>query len=79
MSETKALFDILRQTADGRSVDAIERLVRDGSDRDLCRINALSFATAANVDVEHAIAAFLHASQRHKPSPMRDQNLTVGA
>jgi class 3 adenylate cyclase len=63
MSETKALFDILRQTADGRSVDAIERLVRDGSDRDLCRINALSFATAANVDVEHAIAAFLHASR----------------
>ncbi|WP_315834596.1 adenylate/guanylate cyclase domain-containing protein [Bradyrhizobium prioriisuperbiae] len=63
MSEIKALFDILRQTADGRSVEAIDRLVREGSDRALCRINVLDFAAAADVDVEHAIAAFLHASR----------------
>jgi class 3 adenylate cyclase len=63
MSETKALFDVLRQTADGKSVDAIERLVRDGSDRALCRINVLDFATVSSIDVEHAIAAFLHASR----------------
>jgi class 3 adenylate cyclase len=63
MTETKALFDVLRQTADARSVDAIERAVRDGSDRDLCRINALEFAQKQNLDVEHVIAAFLHASR----------------
>jgi class 3 adenylate cyclase len=63
MSDTKALFDAMRQTADGRAVDAIEQLVREGSDRALCRINALDFAAASNLDVEHAIAAFLHASR----------------
>lgn len=63
MTETKALFDVLRQTAEARSVDAIERVVRDGSDRDLCRINALDFARREDIDVEHVIAAFLHASR----------------
>jgi class 3 adenylate cyclase len=63
MSETKALFDVLRQSVDGKTVDAIERLVRDGSDRALCRINVLDFAGAAGVDAELATAAFLHASR----------------
>jgi class 3 adenylate cyclase len=63
MSETRALFDAVRNSADGQSVDAIERLAREGSDRDLCRINVLDFAAAANLDVERAIAAFLHASR----------------
>ncbi|MGO9357258.1 MAG: adenylate/guanylate cyclase domain-containing protein [Xanthobacteraceae bacterium] len=63
MSETKALFDVLRQSVDAKTVDAIERLVRDGSDRALCRINVLDFATAAGVDAELATAAFLHASR----------------
>src|SRR5882724_10694030 len=63
MSETKALFDLMRQTADGRSVDAIECLIRDGSDRDLCRINVLDFATKSKLDVERTIAAFLHAAR----------------
>ena len=63
MSENKALFDVLRRSADGDAVDAIERLVSEGSDRDLCRINVLDFAAASKVDVEHAIAAFLHASR----------------
>lgn len=63
MSETKALFDILRQSADTRSAEAIERLVRDGSDRALCRINVLDFSAAADLDVEQTIAAFLHASR----------------
>ena len=34
MSESVALYGILRQTADPACVDAIERLVRDGSDRE---------------------------------------------
>jgi len=63
MTETKALFDVLRQTAEARSVDAIARVVRDGSDRELCRINVLDFAKREDLDVEHVIAAFLHASR----------------
>jgi class 3 adenylate cyclase len=63
MSETKALFDAMRQTADGRAVDAIERLVSEGSDRDLCRINVLDFAAKSEIDTERVITAFLHASR----------------
>lgn len=63
MTETKALFDVLRQTADADAVDAIECEVRDGSDRALCRINAIEFARKQNLDVERVIAAFLHASR----------------
>jgi len=37
MSETKALFDTLRNSADPTVVAAIDSVVRDGSDRQLCR------------------------------------------
>ena len=63
MTETRALFDVLRQSADSRSVEAIERLVADGTDRALCRINVLDFAAANDIDVERAIAAFLHSAR----------------
>jgi class 3 adenylate cyclase len=63
MSEEKALFDLLRQTSDGAVVDAIEHLVHDGTDRDLCRINVLDFAARRGLDVEPVIAAFLHAAR----------------
>jgi len=63
MSEEKALFDLLRQTSDGAVVDAIARLVHDGSDHELCRINVLGFATRTGLDVERTIAAFLHAAR----------------
>ena len=63
MSEADALFPILRQTADPQAVAAIERLVRDGSDRALCRINALAFAKQNGLDEEKVIAAFLHAAR----------------
>jgi class 3 adenylate cyclase len=63
MSETKALFDVLRRTVDGETAAAIERLVTDGTDRQLCRINVLDFANEAGIDVESAIAAFLHAAR----------------
>jgi len=63
MSEEKALFDLLRQTSDGAVVDAIARLVHDGSDRELARINVLAFATQTGLDVERVIAAFLHAAR----------------
>jgi len=61
MSDTDALFDILRQSADGEVVDAIVRLVAEGPDRHLARVNALAFAAREGLDEEKTIAAFLHA------------------
>jgi len=63
MSESKALFDVLRQSADPPSVEAIERRMRDGSDRDLCRLNVLDFANVEGLHEERAVAAFLHAAR----------------
>jgi class 3 adenylate cyclase len=63
MSEAQALFSVLRQSADADSVAAIERLVREAPDRELCRVNALAFARLNGLDEERAIAAFLHAAR----------------
>jgi class 3 adenylate cyclase len=63
MSETEALFNVLRQSADADCVAAIETVVRDAPDRDLCRINVLDFAGKHGLDEEHAVAAFLHAAR----------------
>ena len=63
MSEAQSLFASLRQSADRDVAAAIERLVRDGADRELCRINVLDFAAGAGLDEERAIAAFLHAAR----------------
>ena len=52
MSETKDLFALLRQSADGGVVDAIERLVAEGKDHQLCRINPLAFAARNGLDEE---------------------------
>ena len=62
MSEADALFTALRQASDAESAAAVERLVRDGPDHALNRVNALAFAQAAGIDEEKAIAAFLHAA-----------------
>jgi class 3 adenylate cyclase len=62
MSDAGSLFAILRNSAEPACVDAIERLVAEGSDRALCRINALSFAAKLELDEERVIAAFLHAA-----------------
>ena len=43
MSEARDMFALLRQSADGKVVDAIERLVAEGHDHQLCRINPLAF------------------------------------
>ncbi len=63
MSESEARFAVLRQSADAAAVAAIERLVRDAPDRDLCRVNVLDFARAYDLNEERAIAAFLHAAR----------------
>ena len=63
MSETEALFSVLRQSADAEVVAAIERLIREGPDRALSRINVFDFATKSKLDPERVIAAFLHAAR----------------
>ncbi|MBE0614512.1 MAG: adenylate/guanylate cyclase domain-containing protein [Burkholderiales bacterium] len=63
MSEAEARFSVLRQSADADAVAAIERLVREASDRALSRVNVLDFAAANGLDEERAIAAFLHAAR----------------
>ena len=62
MSETEALFSVLRQSSDPDCASAIERLVREGLDRELCRVNVLAFAGKYGLDEERTIAAFLHAA-----------------
>jgi class 3 adenylate cyclase len=62
-SETEALFSVLRQSADGDAVTAIEALVREAPDRALNRVNVLDFAVKNRLDEERVIAAFLHAAR----------------
>src|SRR5437762_2377791 len=63
MSEAGNLFTLLRQSADPEAAGAIEELVRDAPDRDLCRVNVIDFSRRARVDEERAVAAFLHAAR----------------
>jgi class 3 adenylate cyclase len=62
-SETGTLFNALRQSAKPKPVSAIEKLIHDGHDGDLCRINALAFAASHELDEDDAIAAFLHGAR----------------
>jgi len=63
VSETEALFSVLRQSADADCVAAIERSVLDAPDRDLCRVNVLDFAAKHHLDESGPSAAFLHAAR----------------
>src|SRR5207253_1139348 len=63
MSEAPALFAVLRDSADSDTTAALERLIQDGSDRELNRINALEFAARVGLDEERVISAFLHAAR----------------
>ena len=63
MSDASEMFAILRESADAKAVDAIERLVADAPDHHLCRINALAFAAANGLDEERVVAAFLHGAR----------------
>src|SRR5438874_4973374 len=62
-SETETLFTALRQSAKPKPVSAIEKLIQDGPDRELCRINALDFAAKHKLNEEDVIAAFLHGAR----------------
>ena len=61
--ETKALFAVLSDSAKPEIATAIERLVADAPDQELCRINALAFAAKYKFNEESVIAGFLHAAR----------------
>ncbi|MBI5322613.1 adenylate/guanylate cyclase domain-containing protein [Bradyrhizobium sp.] len=63
MSETQALFSVLKQTADPAVVDAIQDVVEKGEDRELNRVNLLDFSRKTGLDEEKVISGFLHASR----------------
>ena len=60
---TGTLFYALGQSAEPKVASAIERLVVGGTDRELCRINALAFAARHELDEDDVIAAFLHGAR----------------
>src|SRR5881397_262033 len=62
-SETDTLFNALRQSPKPKPVRAIEKLIEEGPDRDLCRINALAFAARHKLNEEDVLAAFLHGAR----------------
>ena len=65
MSEVQTSFALLRQSpgVSAEAVDAIQKVIAEGLDRHLCRINALAFAARHGLDEEASIATFLHAAQ----------------
>ncbi|HYB08175.1 MAG TPA: DUF5939 domain-containing protein [Alphaproteobacteria bacterium] len=60
--EVATLFATLSQSAGPDVAQAIETHVQKASDRELCRINPLAFATSHGLDADQVIAAFLHAA-----------------
>jgi class 3 adenylate cyclase len=62
-TETENLFSALRQSAKPKPVSAIEKLIHDAPDRELCRINTLAFAARHGLDEDDVLAAFLHGAR----------------
>src|ERR1700744_2402653 len=63
MSDIEAQFSLLHQSADPVVADTIVRLIRDGKDRELNRVNALDFAGRTGLDEEKTISGFLQAAK----------------
>src|ERR1700742_4044087 len=63
MSDIRSQISVLKQTADRAVADAIARLIEDGEDHELNRINALDFSRRGGFDEERVISGFLHASR----------------
>jgi len=63
MSEIQAQLSLLKQTADPGVADAIGRLIENGEDHELNRINVLDFSVRNGLDEEQVISGFLHASR----------------
>ncbi len=62
-TDTENLFSALRQSAKLKPMNAIEKLIHDAPDRELCRINALAFAARHELDEDDVLAAFLHGAR----------------
>ena len=62
-TETEKLFSALRQSAKPKPASAIEKLIQDAPDREVCRINALAFAARHGLDEDDVIGAFLHGAR----------------
>jgi class 3 adenylate cyclase len=62
-SESEALFAALRQAVDPRVADALQRLVEEASDAELCRINAVELAASRQLNEEELVAALLHGAR----------------
>jgi class 3 adenylate cyclase len=63
MSEAEARFSVLRQSADAAAVAAIERVVAEGTDAELHRINVIEFAADHGLPFDKALDAFLHGAR----------------
>src|SRR3954464_14152290 len=63
MSEIRAQFSLLQQTADPAVADAIRQLIENGQDHELNRINLLDFSARSGLEEERVISGFLHASR----------------
>src|ERR1700692_1215929 len=63
MSDTQAQFSVLKQTADPAVADAIQRLVEEGEDHELNRINLLDFSARPGLDEKRVNLGFRHASR----------------
>jgi class 3 adenylate cyclase len=63
MSDIEAQFSLLHQSADPVVADTIVRLIKDGKDSELNRVNALDFAGRTGLDEEKTISGFLQASK----------------
>src|ERR1700682_2141001 len=63
MSEIQAQISVLKQTADPAVAAAIARLIDEGEDHELNRINVLDFSKRTGLDEERVISGFLHASR----------------
>jgi class 3 adenylate cyclase len=63
MSDIQAQFSVLKQTADPAVADAILRLIKQGKDHELNRVNVLDFSRRTGLDEERVISGFLHASR----------------
>ncbi|MBI5263891.1 MAG: adenylate/guanylate cyclase domain-containing protein [Bradyrhizobium sp.] len=63
MSDIRAQFALLKQTADPAVVDTMQHVVENGEDHELNRINVLDFSKQAGLDEERVISGFLHAAR----------------
>src|SRR5260221_350392 len=63
MAHQDARLEALRHVAAPRVFDVIQKLVVEGPDLVLCRINALEIAADHGLDERETIDAFLHASK----------------